>query len=300
MRVALTGGTGFVGRALTKELVQNGHQIFILTRHASQTINRENITYVSWLNKEDSPEEMLEGIDAIINLAGESINSGRWTEARKKRILDSRVSATREVLRIADQLKRKPTVLINASAIGYYGTSLSTSFSEDSSIKGEDFLARTVQQWEAEALKANELDIRTVCCRFGIILDQADGALPRIALPYKLFAGGTVGSGEQWVSWIHLKDVVNGILFSIENENVVGPVNFTAPNPVKMKEFGQTLGKALHRPHWIPAPGFALKAALGEMSMLILEGQKVLPAKLTASGYPFQFKNLHEALEDIY
>lgn len=300
MRVALTGGTGFVGRALTKELVQNGHQIFILTRHASQTINRENITYVSWLNKEDSPEEMLEGIDAIINLAGESINSGRWTEARKKRILDSRVSATREVLRIADQLKRKPTVLINASAIGYYGTSLSTSFSEDSSIKGEDFLARTVQQWEAEALKANELDIRTVCCRFGIILDQADGALPRIALPYKLFAGGTVGSGEQWVSWIHLKDVVNGILFSIENENVVGPVNFTAPNPVKMKEFGQTLGKALHRPHWIPAPGFALKAALGEMSMLILEGQKVLPAKLTASGYPFQFQNLHEALEDIY
>lgn len=300
MRVALTGGTGFVGRALTKELVQNGHQIFILTRHASQTINRENITYVSWLNKEDSPEEMLEGIDAIINLAGESINSGRWTEARKKRILDSRVSATREVLRIADQLKRKPTVLINASAIGYYGTSLSTSFSEDSSIKGEDFLARTVQQWEAEALKANELDIRTVCCRFGIILDQADGALPRIALPYKLFAGGTVGSGEQWVSWIHLKDVVNGILFSIENENVVGPVNFTAPNPVKMKEFGQTLGKALHRPHWIPAPGFALKAALGEMSMLVLEGQKVLPAKLTASGYPFQFQNLHEALEDIY
>ncbi|WNS76629.1 TIGR01777 family oxidoreductase [Bacillus sp. DTU_2020_1000418_1_SI_GHA_SEK_038] len=300
MKIALTGGTGFVGGALAKELVKNGHEVYILTRNVGQRYASENITYVSWLNEGDRPEEMLEGIDALINLAGESINSGRWTEARKKRILESRISATKEVLRILKQLMKKPALLINASAIGYYGTSLTNTFKEDSSEKGSDFLSATVQQWETEALKAQELGIRTVCCRFGIILDGTDGALPRMALPYKLFAGGTVGSGEQWVSWIHLNDVVNGIIFCINSTNIEGPVNFTAPNPLRMKEFGQLLGKAMQRPHWIPAPGFALKALLGEMSGLVLEGQNVLPAKLISNGYPFLFKHLHEALADIY
>ncbi|MBY0121857.1 TIGR01777 family oxidoreductase [Bacillus sp. S/N-304-OC-R1] len=300
MKIALTGGTGFVGRALTEELIKNGHEIFILTRNTSTRKNTDNITYISWLNEGDHPEETLEGIEVIINLAGESINSGRWTESRKKSILKSRISATKEVLRILEKLEQKPSVLINASAIGYYGTSQTKTFTEDSSDKGTDFLAQTVQRWEAEALKAKEMGIRTVCCRFGIILNGEDGALPRIALPYKLFAGGTVGSGEQWVSWIHLKDVVNGIIFAIQNEQMNGPINFTAPTPVKMKEFGQILGKVMHRPHWIPAPGFALKAVLGEMSVLVLEGQNVHPAKLTLNGYPFLFRHLQEALEDIY
>lgn len=300
MKIALTGGTGFVGRALTKELIKNGHDILILTRNASTRKNTENIAYISWLNESDQPENELEGIDAIINLAGESINSGRWTESRKKSILNSRISATKEVLRILDKLNKKPSVLINASAIGYYGTSRTKTFTEESAEKGGDFLAQTVQQWEAQALKAKDMGIRTVCCRFGIILDGTDGALPRIALPYKLFAGGTVGSGEQWVSWIHLKDVVNGIIFAIQNEQIKGAVNFTAPAPTKMKEFGQILGKVLHRPHWIPAPGFALRAVLGEMSVLVLEGQKVLPSKLTSNGFHFLFEHLHNALEDIY
>ena len=214
MKIALTGGTGFVGRALTEELTKNGHEVFILTRNAGTRTSTENTTYVSWLNDGDQPEEMLEGVEVFINLAGESINSGRWTEARKKTILESRISATREVLRVINKLEKKPSVLINASAIGYYGTSLTKTFTEESLEKGDDFLAKTVQQWETEALKARDLGIRTVCCRFGIILDKRDGALPRIALPYKLFAGGTVGTGEQWVSWIHIKDVVKGIIFS--------------------------------------------------------------------------------------
>lgn len=298
MKIAITGGTGFVGRALTKELSKKGHEILILTRNAK--LNSEKTTYVSWLNEGDVPEKQLEDVDIFINLAGESINSGRWTESRKKTIVDSRIIATKEVLRIMKSLNKTPSLLINASAIGIYGTSLSDTYTEVSTKKGQDFLAQTVQQWEKEALKAKEIGIRTVCCRFGIILDKDEGALPRIALPYQFYAGGTVGSGEQWVSWIHLKDVVNGIMFALEQKELEGPVNFTAPNPVKMRDFGKTLGKALHRPHWMPAPGFALKALLGEMSLLVLEGQRVLPATLTTQGYPFYFEHLSQALEDIY
>ncbi|KOP70919.1 TIGR01777 family oxidoreductase [Cytobacillus solani] len=300
MKIAVTGGTGFVGHALTKEFVQKGHEVFILTRKMDVKENKKQVTYVQWLNEGDRPWEILEDVDVFINLAGESINSGRWSKNRKKRILKSRISATNEVEKILSRLQKKPEVLIQASAVGFYGISDSETFTEDSREAGDDFLARTVQQWEATAHNAEDLGIRTVYCRFGIILDDTDGALPRIALPYKAFAGGTVGSGDQWVSWIHLKDVVNGILFVAANKHVKGPVNFTAPNPVKMKEFGQTLGKVLHRPHWIPAPRFALKIALGEMSILVLEGQKVLPQKLLAHGYTFLYRDLKNALEDIY
>ncbi|MFE8698721.1 TIGR01777 family oxidoreductase [Cytobacillus sp. FJAT-53684] len=300
MKIAVTGGTGFVGRALINELTKKGHEIFILTRNGSNRENSSLITYIQWLNEGDQPSESLEGIDVFINLAGESINSGRWTKERKKKIIDSRIDATKEVLHILSHLQKKPQILINASAIGYYGISDTQTFTEKSSEFGTDFLAKTVQQWETEASKAREFNIRTVFCRFGIILDKADGALPRIALPYKLLAGGTVGSGNQWVSWIHLKDIIGGIEFTISNESIEGPVNFTAPTPVSMKEFGRTLGSVLQRPHWIPAPEFALKAALGEMSMLVLEGQRVVPEKLLSLGYSFAFENLHDALTDIY
>lgn len=300
MRIAITGGTGFVGSALAKKLLENGHELFILTRNAGNKQNSKNLHYVQWLNKADSPEDELEGIDVFINLAGESINSGRWTEERKKRIFNSRITATKEVLRIISRLAEKPYTLINASAVGYYGTSENETFTEASKNAGSDFLAETVRRWEMEASKAEEWEVRTIFCRFGIILEKNEGALPRMALPYKLFAGGTVGSGCQWVSWIHLNDVVSGILFCIEKEQLQGPVNFTTPNPVTMYEFGQILGEVLHRPHWIPAPGFALKIVLGEMSTLVLEGQKVLPEKLTAYGYEFLFKSLKPALADIY
>lgn len=162
-------------------------------------------------------------------------------------------------------------------------------------------MAETVHAWENTAMKADsDFGIRTVLCRFGIILDKYDGALPRMALPYQLFAGGTVGSGDQWVSWVHLKDVIRGIQFCIENERLSGPVNFTAPYPVTMKEFGKTLGSVLHRPHWLPVPEIALKLILGEMSILVLEGQKVLPAKLEENGFTFLFPDLKSALKDIY
>lgn len=300
MRIAIAGGTGFVGNALVKKLLGIKHEIFILTRNISDKQHYKNLNYVQWLNDDDSPEDVLEGIDVFINLAGESINSGRWTEERKKRILNSRITATKEVLRIIGRLEEKPYTLINASAVGYYGTSQIETFTEASRKSGTDFLAETVRRWEEEAAKAEEFEVRTVFCRFGIILEKNDGALPRMAFPYKLFAGGTVGTGSQWVSWIHLDDAVNGILFCIDQEQLQGPVNFTSPHPVTMKEFGQILGEVLNRPHWMPAPGFALKIALGEMSTLVLEGQKVLPEKLQSFGFDFLYPDLKAALGDIY
>jgi uncharacterized protein len=299
MRVAVTGGTGFVGQALTKRLLELGHEVLILTRSKPNHGHRKGLTYVTWLSEGCDTVNQLQQIDVMINLAGESINSGRWTTERKKRILESRLHATQEVLTILKQLEKKPKVFINASAIGFYGTSLSDTFTEESQ-PGNDFLATTVKRWEDMALQATELNIRTALCRFGIILDKNDGALPRMALPYKLFGGGTVGSGNQWMSWIHLKDVVEAMLFIMEHDSLSGPVNFTAPSPVKMKELGKTIAATLRRPHWIPAPAFALKIALGEMSLLVLEGQRVLPNKLQEAGYPFLFEQVDLALINIY
>ncbi|MFE4521497.1 TIGR01777 family oxidoreductase [Cytobacillus firmus] len=300
MRIAIAGGTGFVGSTLVKQLLEKKHELFILTRNTADKHTSKNLNYVQWLTDDDSPEDALEGIDVFINLAGESINSGRWTDERKKRIFNSRITATREVIRIISRLEEKPYTLINASAVGYYGTSWNETFTEATRKSGTDFLAETVRRWEEEASKAEEFEVRTVFCRFGIILEKNDGALPRMALPYKLFAGGPVGTGDQWVSWIHLDDVVNGILFCIEHEQLQGPVNFTSPNPLKMKEFGKILGEVLNRPHWMPAPGFALKIALGEMSTLVLEGQNVFPEKLQAFGYDFLYPDLRSALRNIY
>jgi uncharacterized protein (TIGR01777 family) len=299
MRVAITGGTGLVGKAITDSLRADGHDLFILTRNP-QNGYQKGITSVKWLSEGEDPASQLEAVDVIINLAGESINSGRWSDKRKARILNSRVHATTEVVSIIKRLNQKPKLLINASAIGYYGTSTVETFTEATEQSGNDFLAQTVKKWEAATLEAHELGVRTVFARFGVILDKHAGALPRIALPYRFFTGGTVGSGEQWLSWIHITDVVNGIRHVIDSTDLVGPVNFCAPEAVKMSTFGKTLGSVLKRPHWIPAPSFALRLLLGEMSMLVLEGQKVVPEKLVKSGFRFTYPTLNDALHNIY
>ncbi|MCM3601965.1 TIGR01777 family oxidoreductase [Robertmurraya korlensis] len=299
MRIAITGGTGLVGKALTESLRADGHDLFILTRNQVNGYQK-GVTYVKWLSKESDPAGEIEAVDVIINLAGESINGGRWSDERKAQIVNSRINATNEVVSIIKRLKNKPKLLINASGIGFYGTSTVDTFTEATEKAGNDFLAQTVDQWEAATLEARELGVRTVFARFGVILDKKDGALPRIALPYQLFAGGTVGSGDQWLSWIHIKDVVQGLQHVIDSSDLSGPVNFCAPEAVTMKNFGKTLGSVLNRPHWIPAPSFALRLVLGEMSMLVLEGQRVIPEKLLKSGYAFTFPTLQEALQNIY
>ncbi|WP_064093951.1 TIGR01777 family oxidoreductase [Rossellomorea aquimaris] len=300
MKIAITGGTGFVGKALTEELLEHNHELFILTRNPDKYENRTGITYVKWLSDNAHPKRELEGVEAFINLAGESINSGRWTDERKKRIINSRITSTQEIISIMKGLDKKPACLINASAIGYYPSSKTNTYTEESTDTSNDFLGETVQIWEKEASKAAELGIRVAYTRFGIILGEKEGALPRIALPYKMFAGGTVGSGKQWMSWIHIQDVARAIHFVANSEDIKGPVNITAPTPVTMKEFGKTLGSVLNRPHWIPVPPFALKIAMGEMSTLVLEGQKVLPGVLSQHGFPFLYPTLQKALKNIY
>jgi uncharacterized protein len=298
MQIAIAGGTGFVGSALTAYLIEKGHYIYILTRNPNKVTNNNKVTYVKWLSPESKPEIELENIDAFINLAGESINSGRWTKERKHRIKSSRIQASKEVNRIISKLTHKPSVLIQASAIGIYGTSLDKPFTERTEYIGADFLADTVHAWENEGNKASELGIRVALMRFGIILGKTEGALPKMILPYQLFIGGTVGSGNQWLSWVHIHDLVRSIEFTLSS-SISGPINVTAPNPMKMKEFGQTIGKVINRPHWLPVPDYALKILLGEMSMLIVEGQKVIPEKLKNNGFNFIYKNLVDAIENI-
>jgi uncharacterized protein len=296
MKIAITGGTGLVGRALSSELIRNGHEVFILTRDRKDR-GSHNPKFVQWLNPAGHPEKELAGVDAIVNLAGATIND-KWTAEYKQKIIDSRIKASIEVNRIIESLKNKPPILINASAVGYYGTSLTEVFNEKSN-PGNDFLADTVRRWEDAALQAKELGSRVVLCRFGVILDKNGGALPKMMLPYKFFAGGKVGSGTQWISWIHIEDVIRGIIYAIENNQLDGPVNFVSPSPVTMDQFGQILSKVLGRPNWLPVPSFALKIALGDMSMLVLEGQNVVPAKLLKAGFKFKYPELKKALRGI-
>ncbi|MEH7439439.1 TIGR01777 family oxidoreductase [Neobacillus drentensis] len=300
MKIAIAGGTGFVGKALVNELSKYNHEIVILTRRTRKSSEKANVRYTQWLTDNANPVMDLQDTDIFINLAGESINNGRWTEERKSKILSSRIEAVDAVLDIINQLDRKPQALINASAIGIYGTSETKVFTENNEKLGTDFLAETVVKWEQEASKAVPLGIRTVLCRFGIILEKDAGALPKMLMPYKWFIGGNIGSGKQWMSWIHLEDVVKGIIFAIENKQIQGPVNFTAPHPVMMSDFGKTLAEILDRPHWLPVPSFALRLLLGEMSTLVVDGQKVLPNKLLDHGFQFQYPNLEKALKNIF
>lgn len=285
MKIAVAGGSGFIGNAITEELLAQNHSVYILTRDATNKINSSNITYVQWLNDQDQPEQLLQDTDVFINLAGESLNSGRWTVERKKLIIQSRLTAAKEINRIISALHKPPNLLLSASAIGYYGTSLTETFTENNDKQPSDFLSKTVDLWEKEATKVKVFGVRTVLIRFGVILGENGGALPRMLLPYKLFIGGTIGRGDQWVSWMHIRDLAKATLFCIHSPKIHGPVNFTAPNPKTMKEFGKSISQTLKKPHWLPVPPFALKIALGEMSILVLDGQKVLPQQLLQQGF---------------
>lgn len=297
MRIVIAGGSGFIGGKLSDLLIKEGHEIIILTR--KERDNADGIEYVRWLTEGTTPEDELENIDAIINLAGVSINDGRWTDKHQQQIYESRMIATDELIRIIDQLPQKPSVFINASAIGIYPVSQEATYTEASKVKSNDFLGRTVEDWERKAKQMENYGIRTACMRFGVVLGKKDGALPLMILPYKLFAGGTVGTGKQWVSWVHVADVVRAISFVLNKTHMNGPVNVTAPSPKRMKEFGKTIGEVLGRPHWIPVPSFAMKLALGEKSKLVLEGQRVLPSTLLENDFEFLFTELEMALKDL-
>ncbi|MBS2967949.1 TIGR01777 family oxidoreductase [Metabacillus sp. KIGAM252] len=294
MKIAIAGGSGFVGKHIAQYFAREGHKVVILSR--SEKEGYGNIEYMKWMDG-SNPAPNLEGLDVMINLAGKSISS-RWTEETKKEIVESRVESTREVFKILNGLENKPSVFINASAVGIYGTSEENTFTEDSDVTDEDFLSSTVQKWEQEASMIRDLGIRTVYARLGIVLGEG-GVLQKMILPYKLYGGGPLGSGNQWMSWIHVTDIAGLMDFIIQNDEISGPINMTSPNPVQMETFGKTLGKVINKPHWLPAPSSAIKLALGEMSILLLEGQRVLPKKAIENGYTFIYPSLEPALSDI-
>lgn len=293
LNILITGGTGFVGRELTKALHQKNHNTYILTRSPENYKNTSNTTYISY----NYPAEELPVIHGVVNLAGESL-FGYWSKRKKDAIFKSRIDTTQKVLDIIKKLHKKPDVLISGSAVGFYGFSEDLIFTEATMKPGKDFLAKVVMEWEKVAKQAREMDIRTVFTRFGVILGK-EGALPYMQLPVKLFAGGKIGNGEQWLSWVHLEDAVNLILFCLFNNHVEGPVNITAPHPKRNKDFIKIMANILKRPYWLPVPYPFVRVAVGEMSQLIAKGQYVLPKKAKDSNFQFAFPYLKEALQDI-
>lgn len=301
MNFLIAGGTGLIGQTLIQRLTEENHHIFCLTRSLKNKQNKNNLTFIQWLHDEKQPCKELKGkkIDVVINLAGKSLNNGRWTKNRKKQIIESRIQATANIVTIMESLEEKPTLFLNASAIGIYGISKTRTFDETYS-SADDFLASTVKKWEEYAKRATAHSIRTVYCRFGLVLSNKGGALPKLIIPYQIFLGGKIGSGKQWISWIHIEDCIKAMLFIIDHPTIQGPVNFTAPYPVTMKEMGEIISKQLHRPNWLPIPNFVLKTILGEMSILMTEGQYVEPKILTQNNFPYTFPSIQKAIADLY
>ena len=296
MRLVITGATGFVGSALCARLLQKGHTLTLLSRSAPRETSTGTKRWLHWTpGKIGDWESALAEADGVINLAGEPIAAKRWTPNQKRKIRLSRIDATNSLVRAIAKAKLKPQFLFNASAVGYYGPHGDETISEEADA-GTDFLALLCRDWEEEAKKAEKLGLRVIRLRTGIVLGPGGGALAKMAPPFKLFIGGPLGSGKQWMSWIHLEDEVNLILYLMENSQAAGAVNATAPNPATMKEFCRTLGTVMGRPSWAPVPAFALRIMLGEMAQMLLTGQRVLPTSAEKLGYRFRYPNLPEAL----
>ncbi len=296
MKLAIAGGTGFIGSALCGRLEELGHSIVLISSRPAPVLMPPNKEWVTWKPGQPGPwEQAVDGVDAVINLAGEPIPAKRWTGAQKEKIRSSRVNTTKALVTAIGKAKKKPNLLINSSAIGYYGPRGDENVVEDTK-PGSDFVSRVCIEWEEEAQKAESFGVRVVCLRTGIVLGKGGGALAKMVLPFKLFAGGPLGTGRQWVSWIQLEDEVGLIVHLLQTEDALGPVNATAPGPVTMKELCRALGKALHRPSWAPVPTFALRLLVGEMADVLVTGQRVLPAKAQQMGYTFKYPDLTEAL----
>ncbi len=294
----MSGATGFIGKKLTEELLKAGHSLVILSRHETPSVSAGVRTRVWDAQTLGSWAAEIDGADAVINLAGEPIAAKRWTAAQKKKIIESRIHSTRVIAQAIQKAAIKPKVWVNASAVGYYGPVESGDVNE-SSRQGVGFLAKTCGDWENETLPAQSIT-RVVLLRIGVVLERGGGALSKMEFPFKIFAGGPLGSGRQWMPWIHRDDLIGLILFALQNEKISGPFNATAPESVIMAEFCKTLGRALHRPSWAPVPAFVLKMILGEMAEMLLTGQKALPSKALQAGYRFRYPDLSSALRSIY
>lgn len=301
MRVIITGATGFIARALCRDFHKD-YEIVALSRNAknadrsigdmAKVAQWDARTPIGW-------DKQADGACAIINLAGENLGAGRWNQTRKSRILQSRIDSTKAIIDALRRLQNKPKVVILASAIGYYGPRRDEQLDETAG-PGQGFLADVCRQVEGFEDQIETLGVRCIVIRTGVVLGLDGGALPKLAMPFRFYLGGHLGSGKQWFSWISLEDEIAAIRFLMENDQLRGVFNLTAPQPVTMKEFCRILGKVLNRPAWLNVPAFAARAALGEMAdEMLLSGQRVLPARLSAAGFKFKYPDLKKALSDI-
>lgn len=300
-RIVITGGTGFIGRPLSLRLVDRGYEVICLTRNASAASEKwgNRIKFVDWNGRNAVGwGGYTDGASAVINLAGESIGSGRWTAEKKQKIIQSRMNAGEAVVKAVQSVKKEPEVLIQVSAIGYYGDGGEKALDETSP-PGQGFLTEVTKKWEASTAPI-EMRTRRIVTRIGMVLGPNGGALFRLVRPFRFFVGGHIGTGEQWNSWIHIEDVIQGILFLIETKDLRGVFNLTAPGPLKNREFSRIMGEVLGRPSWFPIPGFFLKLVFGQMAEeALLSSQRIYPKRLQRSGYKFIFPEVKKALVDI-
>ncbi len=305
MRVIIAGGSGLIGKKLTQELLQHGHSPVILSRNPGRQTNiPDGVQVAAWDGKTNQGwGHLVEDVDAIVNLAGENIAGEkfiptRWTKKRKQLILQSRLDAGHAITRAVESAGKKPSVVIQSSAIGFYGP-LGVEAVDENAPPGNDFLARTCVAWESSTAEGERLGIRHIVIRTGVVLSEKGGALSRLIVPFKFYAGGPLGNGQQVLSWIHIADQVGAIRFLIENPTAHGAYNLTAPYPLTNAAFARTLGKILHRPSFIPVPSFVFKLLFGEVATVVLDGQRVLPKRLLDMGYPFNFVQAGEAVRDL-
>lgn len=301
MNILITGGTGFIGTALIRTLAAQGHSIVLLTRGPSGAFTSGTTTVVrrQWdpLRRGEWMTE-LGRCDVVINLVGKNLFEQRWNARVKQQILESRVAPLQLIAEAIGNAAKKPSLLISASAVGYYGDRGTEPLTETST-GADDFLGDVVRQWEGAAQVSQKFGVRVATPRIGLVLGKEGGMIGTMLLPFRMFVGGPVGSGDQFLPWVHMEDVVRGLLLPMERPDLSGPYNLVAPNPVTMRDFARQFGAALHRPSWIPVPGFALSLLYGEGAKAILAGQKVIPAALQSAGFEFTFPLLGPALADL-
>ena len=301
MKIIVTGGTGFIGSELVRALVQRGDSVVTLTRNvdAARAALGSEVEVLAWNPPDPGPwKQAFRGSEGVVNLAGEPIEARRWSRMQKDRMWGSRIASTQAVVDAIAAVETPPRVLVNGSAIGYYGSQGSTVLTEESA-PGTDFLARLVQAWEATARPVEDMGVRLALARTGVVLGRGGGALPLFVLPFRFFSGGTVGRPDAWLSWIHLDDEVGAILHALDTDLVRGPFNATSPNPLTFADFSRQIGETLRRPTWVPMISTGIKLGLGELGESVMASQRVLPQVLERTGYTFKFTDSRAALQSL-
>jgi len=299
MHILITGGTGLIGTALTQRLLAENNTVTILSRNPESHTAPQGVNVVRWDgHSAEGWSHLLNEVDAVVNLAGVNLGGGLWTRKRKEQLLNSRIYAGHAVVEAFEKAERRPKVLVQASAVGYYASN-EESILEENSRPGEDFQGRLVQQWENSTQPVEFMGVRRVITRSGVVFAPGAFLLTMFLLPFRLMVGGPIGTGRQYISWLHIEDEVEGILFLIQNEGAAGAYNLMSPEPVRNSEMGRAISRVIKRPYWFPVPGFAMRAVLGELSTVVLGSWRGVPTRLLGLGFVFKYQNVESALREL-